>query len=74
LDFFHGVDAFIEVDGKIVTLDITLREDISAKRKADVIDATELPNPDDEKKVDEYLERVENITKKVSAELKQKAA
>lgn len=74
LDVFHGVDAFVEIDGKVVTLDITLREDISAKRKADIIDATELPDPDDEKEAEEYLERVKSIAKKVCQELQERAA
>lgn len=64
LDTFHGVDAFIELEGKtpgesrIVTFDVTLRTEAAAKKgaKANVI-IREL-NPEDIKK---YLKEVDEI-------------
>lgn len=76
LDYIHGVDAFLEIAGEIVTLDLTLKSDISLKTKADIIINKEIQDPKDPDKEDEYLENVADIAtriyKKLSAETKEK--
>lgn len=71
LDKFHGVDAFVEYDGKIITLDITMRE-TEGEKKADVIITKELPAPDDPETEEEYLRRVEEIAASIRTAIKLK--
>ncbi len=71
LDIFHGVDAFLDIKGDIVTLDLTLRKDTSSKTKADII-VEELPNPDDPDQEDDYLKAVERKAEEISRVLAHK--
>ncbi|MDD4995250.1 MAG: hypothetical protein PHW53_02185 [Patescibacteria group bacterium] len=60
LDWLHGTDAFVDYDGRIITLDLTLKPSAEGK-KADVVITGELPAPDDPAEEDKYLERVGQI-------------
>jgi len=71
LDFLHKVDAFIDYEGRIVTLDLTLRTE-TGKKTADVIISGELPSPDDPKTEDAYLHRVDEIAADIIEQYKRK--
>jgi len=69
MDVFHGADAIIEYDGKVVTIDLTLKP-VDEGKKADVVVAGDLPAPDDPETEDAYLQRVDDIAASVKTILK----
>jgi hypothetical protein len=65
MDLFHGVDAIIDYDGKIVTMDLTLKPSDEGK-KADVVVTGDIPD----EKSEEYLPEVKKIAASVQTIIK----
>lgn len=62
LDYLHGADFIVDWNGKIMTADISMKEQKDARKtKADIVICKEIPSPKDEEAEDEYWARVEAI-------------